>query len=136
MRLPRCFGGFKDFKMLAKKKFTLYQMMLQQMWLPQICRNFHAIFSNWNALGRRHNPGTALVNGSMYSSKLKQELTKIRSKQHHYDFGLRNIKSVLGCAGALKRKARGCEQNLRTIASICNLLKFDFPIDGHFSMRL
>lgn len=34
----RCLGGFKDFKMLAKKKFTLYQMMLQQMWLPQICR--------------------------------------------------------------------------------------------------
>lgn len=27
--------GFKDFKMLAKKKFTLYQMMLQQMPGPQ-----------------------------------------------------------------------------------------------------
>ena len=27
--------GFKDFKMLAKKKFTLYQMMLQQMPSPQ-----------------------------------------------------------------------------------------------------
>mmetsp|Transcript_14483 Transcript_14483/g.50911 ORF Transcript_14483/g.50911 Transcript_14483/m.50911 type:complete len:4419 (-) Transcript_14483:356-13612(-) len=49
--------GYKDFKVLAKKMYTLYMMMQQQM-----------------------------------------------SKQCHYDFGLRNIKSVLGCAGALKRK--------------------------------
>ena len=48
--------GFRDFKPLAKKVITLYQMMQQQM-----------------------------------------------SKQDHYDFGLRSIKSVLNCAGALKR---------------------------------
>merc|ERR1719443_439373 len=48
--------GFKDFKPLAKKMYTLYMMMQQQM-----------------------------------------------SKQAHYDFGLRNIKSVLSCAGSLKR---------------------------------
>ncbi|CAD7941177.1 unnamed protein product [Amoebophrya sp. A25] len=48
--------GYKDFKPLAKKMVSLYDMMKQQM-----------------------------------------------SKQDHYDFGLRNIKSVLNCAGALKR---------------------------------
>eukprot|EP00392_Amoebophrya_sp_AT5.2_P008786 g8814.t1 len=48
--------GYKDFKPLAKKQVSLYDMMKQQM-----------------------------------------------SKQDHYDFGLRNIKSVLNCAGALKR---------------------------------
>jgi dynein heavy chain len=69
--------GFKDFKVLAKKMYTLYMMMQQQM-----------------------------------------------SKQDHYDFGLRNIKSVLGCAGALKRKEPDVPEQILLMRAINDM---NFP---------
>ena len=79
--------GFSTSKVLAKRMFTLYYLMVQQL-----------------------------------------------SKQDHYDFGLRSVKSVLNSAGALKRGDDGSTQEdvllLRAIRDM-NAPKFisqDFPL--------
>lgn len=55
------------------------------------------------------------------------------SKQHHYDFGLRALKSVLVMAGALKRGAPGTPEQLVLMRALrdMNLPKFvydDVPL--------
>lgn len=55
------------------------------------------------------------------------------SKQHHYDFGLRALKSVLVMAGALKRGAPGMSEQLVLMRALrdMNLPKFvydDVPL--------
>jgi hypothetical protein len=50
------------------------------------------------------------------------------SKQHHYDFGLRALKSVLVMAGALKRGSPGMPESLVLMRALrdMNLPKFVF----------
>ena len=55
------------------------------------------------------------------------------SKQHHYDFGLRALKSVLVMAGALKRGSQGMPEQLVLMRALrdMNLPKFvydDVPL--------
>ena len=50
------------------------------------------------------------------------------SKQYHYDFGLRALKSVLTMAGALKRESQGVREDVVLMRALrdMNLPKFTF----------
>eukprot|EP00656_Telonema_subtile_P031899 TRINITY_DN3494_c0_g2_i1.p1 TRINITY_DN3494_c0_g2~~TRINITY_DN3494_c0_g2_i1.p1 ORF type:complete len:4527 (-),score=1335.50 TRINITY_DN3494_c0_g2_i1:103-13683(-) len=74
-----------------------------------------------------------IAEGFTNSMALAKKLTKLYelcqqqlSKQDHYDFGLRNIKSVLGAAGALKRNEPEYSEDLILFRALrdMNITKF------------
>lgn len=67
------------------------------------------------------------INGRILARKFLTLYTlckELLSKQDHYDWGLRAIKSVLVVAGSLKRSDRGRPEDQVFLTSLCDLTTF------------
>ena len=67
------------------------------------------------------------INGRILARKFLTLYTlckELLSKQDHYDWGLRAIKSVLVVAGSLKRSDRGRPEDQVFLTSYCDLITF------------